>query len=333
MLFAILLCITSFCTVEGVSISASPHQQPYQKKPNSAASLLLRGGSLQSRRWERMDGKALGGSESTALQSSLSSAAGGRACSFYVWDAPSALLHRWCHHLLKDCVYEGLGGRKFVRIEPGSILQLLYPCSRYSPDRCIACGGSFRDHLTLWWAKHLYTPFDRNMDNTYAAGSVLEPTFPGLATTRRRRNRSRSSSSSANRGKKRTTSSSKKKSEPVPMMRVYAFHKRYVTDLDSLAPEVKVWNTELRRKVDREKGKIESKIGWRMEWRRVISTEKKMFYAVPTSAPINGEPRKTSATETFMRYVVLGAVDRLIGLQEAENDKIRTRERATGRCP
>ena len=36
----------------------------------------------------------------------------GRACGLYVWDAPSALLHKWCHHLLKDCVYEGRGGHK-----------------------------------------------------------------------------------------------------------------------------------------------------------------------------------------------------------------------------
>jgi hypothetical protein len=31
----------------------------------------------------------------------------GKACGFYIWDAPSALLHRWCHHLQRDCIYEG----------------------------------------------------------------------------------------------------------------------------------------------------------------------------------------------------------------------------------
>lgn len=33
-----------------------------------------------------------------------------RACGFYVWDAPSALFYKWCHHLLKDHIYEGKGG-------------------------------------------------------------------------------------------------------------------------------------------------------------------------------------------------------------------------------
>ena len=77
----------------------------------------VRGGSSQSRRWERMDGRDLGGN---SLPSSLLTASGanihGRACGFYIWDLPSALLHRWCHHLLKDCVYEGLGGRKVCKV-------------------------------------------------------------------------------------------------------------------------------------------------------------------------------------------------------------------------
>jgi hypothetical protein len=34
-----------------------------------------------------------------------------RACSLFVWDAPSALLYKWCHHLLKDNLIEGKGGR------------------------------------------------------------------------------------------------------------------------------------------------------------------------------------------------------------------------------
>jgi hypothetical protein len=33
-----------------------------------------------------------------------------RACGFFVWDATSALLHKWCNHLLKDHIYEGKGG-------------------------------------------------------------------------------------------------------------------------------------------------------------------------------------------------------------------------------
>ena len=75
---------------------------------------IAHGGSLQSRRWERMDGKALGTSNGNSLQSTVQLASSGRACGFFLWDAPSAFLHRWCYHLLKDCVYEGLGGRKVM---------------------------------------------------------------------------------------------------------------------------------------------------------------------------------------------------------------------------
>jgi hypothetical protein len=78
----------------------------------TAVGSIANGGSLQSRRWERMDGKSLGAGTRDSLQTSVQSAANGRACGFFIWDGPSALLYRWCHHLLKDCVYEGLGGQK-----------------------------------------------------------------------------------------------------------------------------------------------------------------------------------------------------------------------------
>jgi hypothetical protein len=40
------------------------------------------------------------------------------------------------------------------------MLQLLFPCSQYSPDKCLWCGGTFDNHLLLRWKRHLYTPFD-----------------------------------------------------------------------------------------------------------------------------------------------------------------------------
>ena len=96
------------------------------------------GGAAQSRRWERMDGRDLGGNNS--LRSSLLSAKydpenRGRACGFYIWDAPSALLHSWCHHLLKDCVYEGLGGRKVCTCQILNISCILH-------TKMACCGDS-----------------------------------------------------------------------------------------------------------------------------------------------------------------------------------------------
>ena len=87
-----------------------------------------------------------------------------KACGLFIWDFPSAFLSRWCHRLQKGCEYEGRGGERFVRIRPGSMLQLLYPCSRYAPDKCLVCGGRYIDHLTLWWFKHMYSPLDQMMD-------------------------------------------------------------------------------------------------------------------------------------------------------------------------
>lgn len=34
------------------------------------------------------------------------------ACRIFVWDALSAFRYHLCNHLLKDAVYEGLGGKK-----------------------------------------------------------------------------------------------------------------------------------------------------------------------------------------------------------------------------
>lgn len=62
------------------------------------------------------------GADENSMASSLqgfSQGSGGRrsrACGFYIWDAPSALLHKWCNHLMKDCVYEGRGGKKVRRL-------------------------------------------------------------------------------------------------------------------------------------------------------------------------------------------------------------------------
>jgi hypothetical protein len=47
-----------------------------------------------------------------AASSTNSIASNRRACHLYIWNAPSALLSRWCNHLQKDNIYEGRGGKK-----------------------------------------------------------------------------------------------------------------------------------------------------------------------------------------------------------------------------
>ena len=41
------------------------------------------------------------------------------ACRFYLWNFPAFILHKWCHHLAKDCIYEGKGGVKVRRENRG----------------------------------------------------------------------------------------------------------------------------------------------------------------------------------------------------------------------
>ena len=116
---------------------------------------------------------------------------------------------------MKDHIYEGRGGVKFVRIEPGSILQLLYPCSRYSRDSCIFCGGTFADHMTLAWAKHLYTPYDRYLDLTREKGVVTPPPDKIPRRSKRRRRGAAAAAAAA----------------PVPSSPPqHVFHRMYVRD-------------------------------------------------------------------------------------------------------
>lgn len=106
-------------------------------------------------------------------------------------------------------------------------------------------------------------------------------------------------------------------------IRSFAFHRNYVTDIASLAPGVSDV-AERTRRIRRELERMQSSTGTRMEIRML--TEKKMAYVVP--APVN-----TKRQYLFLRYVVLNAIDRLVGMQETENDRIRLRERTSGCCP
>lgn len=50
--------------------------------------------------------------------------------------------------------FEGKGGKKFVRIQPNTILEKWYPQLRegqLKTDDCFLCGYSWKDHLEYWW--------------------------------------------------------------------------------------------------------------------------------------------------------------------------------------
>ena len=126
------------------------------------------------------------------------------ACAFFLWDVPSLVQYKLCEHLLRRNVYEAKGGKKMVRIRPGSALEYLYPLSRHAPDRCALCGHTFEDHLRRWWEKKggIGTAYDRWLDATHEEGVSVVYLGTGGA------------------------GNNNKKSFPV-----YSFHRRYVEDL------------------------------------------------------------------------------------------------------
>ncbi|CAJ1969372.1 unnamed protein product [Cylindrotheca closterium] len=223
-----------------------------------------------------------------------------KACKYYVWDLRSALLYRWCHHLLKDHVYEGRGGKKFVRFESNSILQLLYPCSRYAPNRCLVCGGSFSDHLELWWSKHLYTPWDLCMDRTYKEGEVIMEED----TTKSRRGRN------------------KQTSPLIVSPPRYAFHKQYVQDVSdlmkgatTLQEQKKLLKDKLEssRKGDKKKALVQQRLTRFPEYGVAYLTPQK-----PKENP-SRKGKRSSFTLEFARALCLLRLEGLVADQEYEN--------------
>jgi len=87
-----------------------------------------------------------------------------KPCGFFVWDVMSASRYHVCIRLLRESVYEGLGGKKFLRMKQGSVLASLYPLSMHGPDRCLICNQSFHRHLMTWWFPKRYTPYDLYLD-------------------------------------------------------------------------------------------------------------------------------------------------------------------------
>ena len=96
---------------------------------------------------------------------------------------------------------------------------MIYPCTRYNPSKCMRCGGSFRDHLRLWWSKtHLYSPFDRYLDQTYEKGMA-----PHVAKHQRRPRKQRETTTTAT--KNHPTGKAPTK---------YSFHRAYVLDIQDV---------------------------------------------------------------------------------------------------
>lgn len=183
------------------------------------------------------------------------------------------------------------------------MLQLLYPCSQYSSDRCLLCGGTFRDHLTLWWAKHLYTPFDRFVDRVYRDGVVREI-----------------ESSNDNYSRKMKALPSVL-NEPTTE---YAFHRRYVLDISHVLRGI-TSQQQRTRVTQRELAKWHPGIATdRMQQRRfsALNDGSVVSYAIPKEIAYEQYLKKskpmTVATWLIVREMFLAAVERLMDLEATD---------------
>jgi hypothetical protein len=161
----------------------------------------------------------------------------------------------------------------------------LYPLSRHSPDRCLLCKGNFQDHLTLWWSKHLYSAYDNILERTYVEGVTFS-------------NPQEEQSVKYYGGRKAPP----RYNPPKPKPR-YAYHRRYVTDIES---------TNVGSKKSQPKIPTDSLLEKR------VALESNVAYSVPALGK-SKDGSRPSETLGFVREILLQQVDNLIDLEDRDN--------------
>ena len=91
-------------------------------------------------------------------------------CRFFLWDFVSYYKYHETISLAQQNIFEGKGGKKFVRLQPNTNLEKWYPQLRQGllkTDGCLLCGHSYNDHLQFWWNRRRkkgdVSEFDRCM--------------------------------------------------------------------------------------------------------------------------------------------------------------------------
>ena len=142
----------------------------------------------------------------------------------------------------------------FVRYESNSILQLLYPCSRYAPNKCMICGGSYPDHLELWWSKHhLYSPFDQYLDKTYNDALMINDEKQRSSVT---------GWSHRNSFPSTTSSSTHHTITGTPS---FAFHKHYVKDVSDIVDGIDDREEQIKSIKKKLKTRLRSDMNYRIK--------------------------------------------------------------------
>lgn len=75
-------------------------------------------------------------------------------CNFFLWNFISYIKFKETTSLVNENTIEGLGGKRFVRVKPGSLLERWYPqlrAGQLKTNGCALCGHSFPEHLEYWW--------------------------------------------------------------------------------------------------------------------------------------------------------------------------------------
>ena len=235
------------------------------------------------------------------------------ACAFFLWDVPSLIQYKLCEHLLRQNVYEAKGGKKMVRIRPGSALEYLYPLSRHAPDRCALCGRTFEDHLRRWWEKKggVGTAYDRLLDATYDEGVSVVYLGTGGA------------------GAGASAGNDNKKSFPV-----YSFHRRYVEDLpkeDQDQPFLSLSRPTKEREMRRSKKAQKNRAGLFDDDDDEDDDEYEKYtrgpvpYRIPRFSPKGMGSLWKALGLLLARNMALDEVDKLIELETKENQLLERR--------
>ena len=178
----------------------------------------------------------------------------------------------------------------------------------------------------------MYSPYDRWMDKTTEAGTVLESKYPP---------EQQKAMYKAQRRRKNNKFAQAPKVDPSETTRVYAFHREYVQEVPKTKTEWHKLRTKLLR--DQEKGERP------MEVRVVL--DRKSAYLVPARNVRSGNSKaktvkhnhqqddetqpetRDSMLYVYTRWLALKAMDRMIMYQEEENEKIRRAAQETECCP
>lgn len=119
-------------------------------------------------------------------------------CKCFLWNFISYFKYKETLYQSRQNTFEGRGGKKFVRIQPNTLLERWYPQLRsgqLKPNGCMLCGYTWKDHLEYWWycrkrkrnrrGRGGTSSFDRYMENI-AKGDAFHKKYVDVGKANRR---------------------------------------------------------------------------------------------------------------------------------------------------